>query len=1802
MITLNSFNDILIKLIITTFCTAVVDAFDIIDSSCLAFPFCQICSTSSCLICIEGYQLSQDNLCQLNTNIQNKYPKIGFYFDTLSQQLQLCHPSCEMCRGPYQFQCLGCIQGYQEIISYSDMFYCIKCEVSNCSRCDTDGKCLECIPQFYLDQNSNQCTQCQTQNCQICSSVSTCVQCSKGYILSGSGNQCNIESVNAICQIQRCKSCNKEGQCNLCQDGFFLQNGLCKQCQQPCLTCQDESTSCKSCQRDAYKDYYLQGTQCVMSCNHQFYASKQLGRCVECSSAIEGCLTCLDQFTCTSCIDSINYTIQNNKCVRKCKPNQFVLMNSLQQIKSLQQRRLWELDQDSVINSCQNCSPEINSVCKQCIGLPTYCEICQDGYFIYNGKCLNSCPPKTYSLTKSKLKKCFDCMEGCKQCINGNTCLQCEDSFQSNSNQQCQIKYQYALSNQPIKCLQNQVFFNGFCMPSCPSGTIPFKNKCQAYDSCEIISFDIGQQIAVCQKCKDSSKFIYQGYCLSQCPRFLNTASANGICLPKCDSDSLTLLQDYSFPQCVKECPLNSIISGYQELNQQYCIQTSCKLGEYFDTIDYFSSENKDSKQMCKQCHPSCLTCNGPTQYDCIECTTGLVFQEYYLNNDLNPLLMQTRVNYANSTVTTKASIRICQNNCNYGYQKSFNGVCIKCQDLIQCLKCPSFSYINGNKCQDSCQSDPSLIEKIDTKSFSNDFCDQRPGLVLYVSCSKKIGNICLSAKFLTIQAIAQISSFNNNQSSLVCNTSQKFQLIVQFDDNLNLYNITGFNPQIQKFSVSCSLKDQNKQLYGASTKIIEFLGNFTGDFSISTDKANSQYDQINFNLSNFRIPNLLNNQLNFSVQVSTKYIDLSGKEQIFDIFQANQYLNSNFLPQYRNQNLSLSSNFSFPLFNFNQQLQIKAEIFSIVQGERINSFYSKYITVYSNNQNMNNSKIIVQYNKQETVKQIISYILTNYSDTSLNDFSSIYQINDILNYTSNNVSSDIEVQRDVNILKSYNYGFNQQFIGCDSNITCNNQGKCGLNRNYYTMCECFDNYIGEGCSWQNNQLFTNALQYVEQFTTNLLISQMAPYNISMLELKYSILLTLMKSRQIFTQTSFQNIYTILYQLDSDMLNQLSLSGIQNILEIYSYLIDLARQFNLMKQISGNIVNLIEKTVITYFRKVQGNMTFESSNLYIQFQYIYNSNKDLTIPFTQNLKFILKFKKRQLQQTQFQFNKYYLVSFNLPSDVFITNPIENQFANNNNVIVALSPVTTNRLLYTDQNGMVHQEQNLFFSLDASLKGPQGKAIKFSPECYIFTNNLTYLDTISNLNFERINDFSQLQCENIGFNSTFIGLQLSQDYINSIDSSQENNKNNILQSISDDGDSFYSLKVGLIASFIIISHMMFFFTKFFCKGKTLIYTCILTKQSDETAIPNQSNVQSNTQKQEIQQKNQFNCTNIKEQMNQINIIKDKDQLNSNQNKIQNKYIKRKESLRIIAGIKMDTSQDFKQQQQQDQQQQYQIKQRDVPLIQEVCLQPQIISQIVEKPIQINNQNIQSLSNCSMSPDSIQIVFQNNFIHQNQNKETIKQSNTFSIVSNNAEQNQQSIQVNQNTSPKQDNIIKISNNQIFDKIFFYHSFTCFNISFEYCPNYFRVMHFALNYYMIASSNILVLSFLQRYNLEQIDQVIVSVIFGMAFTYLISFLVLLIFQAIFRFLKSENKLSNLQLFQYYLVFAILFAVGSVIISYSSSESSSYSVLSYIISIIISISLAIILESISLLFLKYHKSQRILQLIRYRSLDFQK
>ena len=103
---------------------------------------------------------------------------------------------------------------------------------------------------------------------------------------------------------------------------------------------------------------------------------------------------------------------------------------------------------------------ECDSNCETCIG-PTNenCTSCKDNKYLYKGKCLESCPVKTFETQNTVGKKnCVDCFENCENCSKlGNSsymmCDSCpEDNIIYKYDYNAQSYYNcYKISNNTIK-------------------------------------------------------------------------------------------------------------------------------------------------------------------------------------------------------------------------------------------------------------------------------------------------------------------------------------------------------------------------------------------------------------------------------------------------------------------------------------------------------------------------------------------------------------------------------------------------------------------------------------------------------------------------------------------------------------------------------------------------------------------------------------------------------------------------------------------------------------------------------------------------------------------------------------------------------------------------------------------------------------------------------------------------------------------------------------------------------------------------------------------------------------------------------------------------------------------------------------------------------------------------------------------------------------------------------------------------------------------------------------------------------
>ncbi|CAD8151634.1 unnamed protein product [Paramecium pentaurelia] len=193
---------------------------------------CSTCSEQSnkCLSCSDPNHVLQLNDC---------YCKPGYYTDIYKNCLQCQLPCltcyqdfCTSCQDEYNLvegQCI-CKEGYY----YID-FHCEQCN-QNCSKCNSQFECTECIDQYYL-QNT-QCLKCQIP-CLQCVDIQTCKTCSDNYIIDDQGKciQC----------IQNCEYCIDSTNCVKCFDEFYYHDQTCIPCSNQCQTCEKNSKFCTSC-------------------------------------------------------------------------------------------------------------------------------------------------------------------------------------------------------------------------------------------------------------------------------------------------------------------------------------------------------------------------------------------------------------------------------------------------------------------------------------------------------------------------------------------------------------------------------------------------------------------------------------------------------------------------------------------------------------------------------------------------------------------------------------------------------------------------------------------------------------------------------------------------------------------------------------------------------------------------------------------------------------------------------------------------------------------------------------------------------------------------------------------------------------------------------------------------------------------------------------------------------------------------------------------------------------------------------------------------------------------------------------------------------------------------------------------------------------------------------------------------------------------------------------------------------------------------------------------------------------------
>ncbi|CAD8158388.1 unnamed protein product [Paramecium pentaurelia] len=383
--------------------------------------------------------------------------------------------------------------------------------------------CLKCPDGSWLNEVM-QCEKCGP-GCSLCTSRGTCVECQSGYYWgeqTGQYNQYNAYFNGAgrclECNIKNAKNCDSK-QVLSCIDGFYLQNQICMDCLNQCLTCTD-SNSCVTCKQG----YFLQNNQC------QF--------CIGNSDMNINCLECSDQTKCTKCSDT--YMLINSQCYLipmdpgcekfRAKGNNQVICDICLNGYYLYQGTCYScLNQNELYELCTNLdesgqSPSIyptqcftniadpissanyfliqqtdqeintnicvqnNNGCIKMVDSIGQCSQCADHYILNNGVCYpcstilnclecsynqgvicNQCIQSNYLNNN----ECIQCMEGCDVCSSSNSCDICSPGYYYSTLQQCvkcSVKNCSSCPNDTCRSCLPQYFLYAQTCQLCPPG------------------------------------------------------------------------------------------------------------------------------------------------------------------------------------------------------------------------------------------------------------------------------------------------------------------------------------------------------------------------------------------------------------------------------------------------------------------------------------------------------------------------------------------------------------------------------------------------------------------------------------------------------------------------------------------------------------------------------------------------------------------------------------------------------------------------------------------------------------------------------------------------------------------------------------------------------------------------------------------------------------------------------------------------------------------------------------------------------------------------------------------------------------------------------------------------------------------------------------------------------------------------------------------------------------------------------------------------------------------------------------
>lgn len=203
------------------------------------------------------------------------------------------------------------------------------------------------------------------------------------------------------------------GSCKFqCDAGFYSDaDNVCQPCHVACGTCTSpRNTTCGSCTSGYYLEWL--GFACKYDCDDGKYGDTLTNMCLLCHYS---CLTCRGAGPDQCKVCAKGFLRRKSLCVSKCEEGEFV-----------------------VDGACFSCDKK----CLTCDGpKDDQCFTCAEntatglGYYYYNKRCMESCPPGFYPDNFEKV--CKLCKTVCSSCTSWDFCTACIDGPYQLNNGEC---------------------------------------------------------------------------------------------------------------------------------------------------------------------------------------------------------------------------------------------------------------------------------------------------------------------------------------------------------------------------------------------------------------------------------------------------------------------------------------------------------------------------------------------------------------------------------------------------------------------------------------------------------------------------------------------------------------------------------------------------------------------------------------------------------------------------------------------------------------------------------------------------------------------------------------------------------------------------------------------------------------------------------------------------------------------------------------------------------------------------------------------------------------------------------------------------------------------------------------------------------------------------------------------------------------------------------------------------------------------------------------------------------------------